>query len=106
MMLTQEEIRANIVQAGKMLHAQSAWLFGSYARGEATEGSDVDILFVVQDLGDARMQYMLQARKLLRSWKVAKDVLVYDSNEFEGWKQVNGALCYNIVKEGVLCYEA
>jgi len=100
MMLTQDEIKIHIAQAAKELHAQSAWLFGSYARGEATEDSDVDVLFVAEsDL--PRPLRSAQAYPLLDDLDCPKDVLVYTPDEFQRWQLVPGALCYNVVHEGV-----
>ena len=44
MVLTKEQIQKTISEyfAGKPV--KKAWLFGSYARGEADENSDVDVL--------------------------------------------------------------
>ena len=43
-MLTIEEIKAAVTEVGKRYGIKSAYLFGSYARGEAVEDSDVDII--------------------------------------------------------------
>lgn len=43
-MLTIEEIKAAVTKVGKKYGIKNAYLFGSYARGEATENSDVDII--------------------------------------------------------------
>jgi predicted nucleotidyltransferase len=43
-MLTIEEIKAAVTKVGKRYGIKSAYLFGSYARGEAVEDSDVDII--------------------------------------------------------------
>jgi len=100
MILTQEEIKAHITQAAKELHAQSAWLFGSYARGDAMEDSDVDMLFIVEsDLPRPKREAL--AYRLIRPWKVAKDILVYTPQEFDEWKSVKGSLCQRIATEGV-----
>ena len=42
-MLTIEEIKKRITPVLKAYDVKSAYLFGSYARGEATDDSDVDI---------------------------------------------------------------
>lgn len=100
-----KEIHGRVSSAASKLHARQAWLFGSYARGEATENSDVDILFVVDD--DApHIDLIRTARKLMRDWRVPKDVLVYRSDEFQDWQKVVGSLCYRVKMEGVQIYEA
>jgi len=100
MKLEPEDIRTYIVSAAKALHADEAWLFGSYARGEATDGSDVDVLFVLEsDL--PRPRRIAQAYRVMRSWSVAKDIVVYTPEEFERWRHIEGALCHNVTTEGI-----
>ena len=50
-MLTIEEIKRAVVKVGKKYGIKNAYLFGSYAKGEATENSDVDIII---DAGEIR----------------------------------------------------
>ncbi|MEE5993647.1 MAG: nucleotidyltransferase domain-containing protein [Oscillospiraceae bacterium] len=44
-MYTIEEIKQKIIPIAKAYNLKAVWLFGSYARGEATESSDIDLLF-------------------------------------------------------------
>ena len=43
-MLTIDDIKQAVAKIGKKYGIKSAYLFGSYARGEANENSDVDII--------------------------------------------------------------
>lgn len=43
-MLTLDEIKSAVKKIGDKYGIKNAYLFGSYARGEATEQSDVDII--------------------------------------------------------------
>ena len=43
-MLTLDRIKQAVAKVGKKYGIKSAYLFGSYARGTATEKSDVDLL--------------------------------------------------------------
>ena len=43
-MLTLDRIKSVVTKISKRYGVKNAYLFGSYARGEATEDSDVDIL--------------------------------------------------------------
>lgn len=49
-MLTIERIREAVTKVGKKYGIKNAYLFGSYARGEATESSDVDIIIERGDI--------------------------------------------------------
>ncbi len=44
--MSTEEIKAIIAEYFKTQPVLKAWLFGSFARGEETPNSDIDILFV------------------------------------------------------------
>lgn len=43
-MLTIEEIKSAVTKVGKKYGIKNAYLFGSYAKGKASEKSDVDII--------------------------------------------------------------
>jgi predicted nucleotidyltransferase len=49
-MLTQDEIRTAVALTAPRYGISKVYLFGSYARGDATEKSDVDIRVVGGDL--------------------------------------------------------
>ncbi|MDQ6970044.1 MAG: nucleotidyltransferase domain-containing protein [Mariprofundus sp.] len=104
-MIDIKEIHTNISNAAARLCAKEAWLFGSYARGEASEDSDVDILFII-DNESSHLNLIRSARKTMRDWHVPKDILVYRNDEFQDWQKVVGSLCYRVKKEGVQLYEA
>ena len=64
-------------------------LFGSSARGDAHEDSDVDLL-VIEDapFGEGRSRFSETGRinRALAGFGVAKDVLVYSIDEVERWR--------------------
>ncbi len=43
-MLTIEQIKSVVTKVGKKYGIKSAYLFGSYAKGDANDSSDVDII--------------------------------------------------------------
>jgi len=45
MVYTTEELKQKIMPIARKYNIPAVYLFGSYARGDATEASDVDILF-------------------------------------------------------------
>ena len=49
-MLSQEDIRYHVVSLSEQYGAAKVSLFGSYARGEANEDSDIDILLEKGDI--------------------------------------------------------
>ena len=56
-----DEIRRRIEPVAKKHGVSMVWLFGSYARGEATETSDVDLLI---EGGRIRTLFQLSALRL------------------------------------------
>lgn len=49
MILTIEEITKKVAPIAKKYNLKGVYLFGSYARGEAREDSDIDLLYVKFD---------------------------------------------------------
>lgn len=57
-------------------------LFGSYAAGNASEDSDID-LFMIKDTDEPRPQRFVAARKLLYGAKAPVDLTVYTPREIK-----------------------
>ncbi|MDQ3991859.1 MAG: nucleotidyltransferase domain-containing protein [Actinomycetota bacterium] len=80
-------------------------LFGSVARGEATEDSDIDLL-VVMERFDSRWSEMRRAARLLRPLRVAKDILVFSEDEVERWGDVVNHVINEALLDGRVVYDA
>ncbi len=74
-------------------------LFGSYARGEAVEGSDVDFLVVEPELRNRRDETM-RLRSSLRSLRIPVDVLVVSRKAFDAWKDLPNNVIHEAAREG------
>ena len=83
---------------------EQVWLFGSYAWGEPTVDSDLDILMLVNDEASTSIQHIRQARRCLRSIDMAKDVLLQSKASFDRYKDVCASMSYKIAQEGLLLY--
>lgn len=79
-------------------------LFGSQARGTATEHSDVDLL-VVCDCEGRRHQLMVDMNKSLYGLGFAKDIIVMTPKEFDLDKQIPGTVARPAALEGRVLYE-
>jgi predicted nucleotidyltransferase len=74
-------------------------LFGSYARGKATEDSDLDLMVIEKEVPDKAAEY-LRLRRAIGGIGVGVDVLVYSEEEVLRRGQVPGTLPYWAQKEG------
>ena len=79
-------------------------LYGSRARGSATEDSDFDLLVVEKDPVSKRDE-MRRFRASLSDLEYPVDVWVMGEEEFEETRGVIGGLAYPAHKYGVVLYE-
>ena len=64
MIITQEQILQTSKDSFKNKPVSNVWLFGSYARGDADEDSDVDVLIDIEKGAKVGMQYFLWNEEL------------------------------------------
>ncbi|MCY3923479.1 MAG: nucleotidyltransferase domain-containing protein [Chloroflexi bacterium] len=74
-------------------------LFGSRARGDAAEWSDVDLLIVMPD-GTDRRQTAVEIHLLLGDAPLAKDIVVTTPDEIARRGQVVGSVLRSALREG------
>ena len=88
----------------KMSGVLQIYLFGSYAYGEPTESSDIDILVVVED-GINTLKVMQNISRGLYDRKIALDVLADNYSDFMELSESGRFTLQNEVKsKGVLVY--
>ena len=95
------EIVDRLVEA---LHPERVYLFGSRAREEAREASDIDILVVIPHSDLPGFERDRQALRALRGIGVSVDVIVLTTAEFEHKLDVTCSLPATVVREGKLLY--
>jgi predicted nucleotidyltransferase len=79
-------------------------LFGSYARGEATDHSDLDLIVVERGLPDTGKE-MIRLHDILADLDVSVDVLVYSEAEFDQRRNWCSTPVYWAAREGKVLYE-
>ncbi len=79
-------------------------LFGSRARGEATGGSDVDLLIVMGDVTDKR-RAAVDIRRALGDLPVSKDIVVATPDDIASRGHVVGTVLHAALREGTVLYE-
>jgi predicted nucleotidyltransferase len=80
-------------------------LFGSYARGNPDEHSDVDILVVERSVPD-RVAEMVRLGRVLSPLRIPVDLLVVSEKVFQEWAQAPGSVYYEAARDGRVLYEA
>lgn len=79
-------------------------LFGSHARGVATEWSDVDLLVILPDGSDKR-DTAIEIRRVLGDLPVCKDIVVATPEELARRGHMVGSLLRSALREGKVLYE-
>jgi len=79
-------------------------LFGSRARGNATEMSDYDLLILKKDLISNRMTAQMLYKELL-PFRVAVDLIVDTPENYDKYKSEKSFIYYQINKSGIVIYE-
>jgi len=79
-------------------------LFGSYAYGEPTEDSDIDILIVTQRRLNSAEIYKLR-HELLRDFSISVQLISVSEEEFTETKDIVGGITYPASKYGEILYE-
>jgi uncharacterized protein len=90
--------------AAAATHPASVMLFGSYARGEADDQSDLDLLIIEDEVADKAGSICVFIAPSDRLG-VGVDVLVFSRRDFERRSLVPGSLPHRVRQEGRLLYD-
>ncbi|GIV15065.1 MAG: hypothetical protein KatS3mg022_0500 [Armatimonadota bacterium] len=84
---------------------QKVILFGSYARGEAREDSDIDLL-IIKDTEKPPLERWQEVKRLLRdrSRLVSVSPLVYTSEEIARRLAIRDFFIEEVLEEGIVLY--
>jgi len=98
-----EEMVRRLVEA---VQPERIYLFGSKARGEDGPETDYDLLVIVPSSNLPGYRRDQIAYRALLGLGVAKDVLVWTHDEFEGRCHLPASLPATVIREGKLLYAA
>ncbi|CAN5888030.1 nucleotidyltransferase domain-containing protein [soil metagenome] len=79
-------------------------LFGSLARGETHEWSDIDLI-VVKDTDMSYEERVKALLPVLRGGLVGADIVIYTPEEYESSKQARWGLVRDVERDGKVLYE-
>lgn len=91
------------------LPVDSIIVFGSRARGDAREDSDVDVYVITHDDGASDLEHMRRARTSL-FWMYppsgySKDIICSSRSSFEMKSSRIDCVEYSVAREGIVVYE-
>ena len=102
-MINENEIKQIAIRIGIAANAERVVLFGSHARGEANENSDVDLMIIANsDL--PRFKRSRKLYTLVKPYPFSMDLLVYTPQEVEKAKRSPVTFVSMILKEGKTLY--
>jgi predicted nucleotidyltransferase len=97
-----------ITEAGRRLAAvledAQVILFGSYARGEANESSDLDLLVIEPEVAAPRAE-SARLRRELRDLEVALDVIVVSRKQAKALGEIPGTMVNEALQTGRILVE-
>jgi len=103
-MLSQADIQAAADRIAAALHPKKIILFGSYARGDANEHSDLDLMVIEPAITD-EYQAMTLGRRAVGNIETGVDVLVYDQETFKDRADWCSSPIHWAIKEGKVLYD-
>jgi predicted nucleotidyltransferase len=74
-------------------------VFGSCARGQVTEDSDLDVLVIEPTVTDQWAE-MVRLRRAMRPIRIAADVIVVSQKTFDEWADTPNTLLYDAAHAG------
>jgi predicted nucleotidyltransferase len=83
-------------------------LFGSQARGTATEGSDIDLLIIGDRSTEQkwnRRREIGRIRRGLSFMRTPIDILLFTPDEIEKWRDTTNHVVSEALREGKVIYE-
>jgi predicted nucleotidyltransferase len=108
MHITEDLLKEMTEKIVREVNPRKVILFGSHARKAPSADSDLDFL-VVEDgpftAQRSRRAEMTKLWKLLGTYRIAKDFLVYTAEEIDKWSTAGNHVISYALKEGRVLYE-
>lgn len=98
-----EIVSEQVVRCLKPYDPEQIILFGSYARGDVHQGSDVDLIIIK----DTESKFLRRMDDILDLWDMDYPVefFVYTPAEFEQMKREKRDFILTVIEEGLVIYE-
>jgi uncharacterized protein len=105
MEVTQEQLNEMVRRIVEAAHPLQIIMFGSTARGEAEQWSDVDVLVIVSD-GTHRLDTAENIYRKLHGLRVDVDLIVATEGDIARYKDSPGLVYRDAIRDGRMLYAA
>ena len=103
-MIEENKINDIVKRIATNFNPEKIILFGSYAKGNASNDSDLDLI-IVQETKLPRHKRSFDIQKMLIGSMLPMDILVYTNNEFEKEKNEKYSFLNSAIKTSKILYE-
>ena len=103
-MISQDKIQEATRRLVEAYDPVAIYLFGSYAWGEPTEDSDLDLMVVVSDTFKVAFSSHKKGKWALSDLKIDNDLIVANKHYFDKTASKSSTLEYKIKNEGKRLY--
>lgn len=93
-----------LVESLKVYHPEKIILFGSTAKGDVDEYSDIDVV-VIKKTSQRFLKRLIEVGKLLQDEVFPADVFVYTPEEFKQMQEEENPFIEQVLKNGKVIYE-
>jgi uncharacterized protein len=100
-----QEVQNILDQLIRLYKPEKVILFGSLAKGEMKQASDIDFFIIKSNVPEFGVDRIRELDALIR-YKLATDFIVYKPQELEQRLKLGDPFVKNILKEGKVLYEA
>ena len=102
-MISKKQIDLVADTISKKFKTTKIFLFGSYAYGKPSTGSDLDICVITNLSGKRKIDIIRDIRREVSSnFDIPFDILLYEDKEFDKRAALHSTLEHKILKNGIL----
>lgn len=105
-LVTPEKVQSVVQRLIKAARRKRIILFGSYARGEVTRDSDLDVLVVTRDDVESPPRESVRLRKAVSDINMPMDILVVPNSRFQALREKIGLIYREAESRGTIVYES